>query len=89
LIFDKVPMLHICRFFSGEHTGSDLGLKSKKGEADGVLLKNDCRWLETMTMDIFARFGWRFSNMIALNQLVSKVLVGGCVLPVCWECFSK
>lgn len=38
----------------------------QKDEADGVLIKNVCRRLESMAMQFCVNFGWRFSNRIAL-----------------------
>jgi hypothetical protein len=38
----------------------------QKDEADGVLIKNVCRCLESVAMQFCVNFGWRFSNRIVL-----------------------
>jgi hypothetical protein len=57
LIFDKILMFtYLQVLFRGTYwlrTWAQL----QKSEVDGVLLKNTCRRLETVAMDIFARFG--------------------------------
>lgn len=52
---------------AGSFPLSDIPIPINKCEADGVLLKNACCRLESVAVDTFARFGWRFSNRIALN----------------------
>jgi hypothetical protein len=42
---------------AGSFPLSDIPIPINKCEADGVLLKNACRRLETVVVDIFARFG--------------------------------
>jgi len=66
LVFDKVPMLtYLQVLFRGTHWLRHWA-QLQKSEDAGELIKSACRHLETVAMEIFAHFGWKFTNRIML-----------------------
>ena len=66
LVFNNVSSFtYLQVLFRGTHW-LRLWAQLQKDEADGVLIKNVCRRLESVAMQFCVNFGWRFSNRIAL-----------------------
>jgi hypothetical protein len=65
IVFDNSPMkTYMQVLFRATHWLWMWSLLQKCDD-DTNLLKDACRSLETMAMQIFANHGWRFSNRIA------------------------
>jgi hypothetical protein len=65
IIFDKAATpSYLQVIFRGTYWTRSWSLLQK--EEDRQKIKMGCRIIETTTMEVFARYGWRFSNRVAL-----------------------
>jgi hypothetical protein len=64
IVFNKTPTpFYMQVIYRGTHWTQTWALFQKK--KDQPLLLNACRAVETLTMNIFAKHGWRFSNRLS------------------------
>jgi hypothetical protein len=62
-VFDKVLAPSYLQFiFRGIYWTRSWSLLQK--EEDRHMMKMGCKTIETITMEVFSRHGWRFSNML-------------------------
>ena len=64
IVFDKIlAPSYLQVIFRGTYWARSWSLLQK--EEDRHSMKMGCRSIETIVMEVFARYGWRFSNRLA------------------------
>ena len=68
IVFDKaVAPSYLQAIFRGTYWTKFWSLLQKE-EEDRHLMKMGCKTIETVVMDVFARYGWSFSNRLPFQQ---------------------